>query len=161
MSTAAQPALTAATIAMGLSAGLYFAFDVSVMPGLDRGDDRTYLTAMNHINEAIENGLFGLVFIGAFLATAVAGGQLRRIGRRTAARWTWAALGFYTTALALTATVNIPLNRRLAASGRTAGELAELRRAFTSTWVRSNTARTLACTAALVCLGRALASSRH
>ncbi|MER5887856.1 anthrone oxygenase family protein [Streptomyces sp. NPDC001941] len=158
--TAAQPALTAATIAMGLSAGLYFAFDVSVMPGLDRADDETYASAMNHINEAIENGFFGLVFFGAFLATGVAGGQLQRIGRRTAARWTWAALALYTAAVVLTMKINVPLNKRLAA-GRTAAELAELRAKFKNTWVPSNAARTVACTAALICLGRALASSRH
>ncbi|MEV3993989.1 anthrone oxygenase family protein [Streptomyces sp. NPDC049837] len=163
MPEAAQPALTAATIAMGLSAGLYFAFDVSVLPGLARGDDQAYLTAMNHINEAIENGLFGLVFLGAFLATGAAGGRLQRTGRRAAARWTWAALALYTAAVALTFRVNVPLNRRLAAASgpsANAGELAALRQAFTSRWVPSNAVRTLACTAALACLGRALASSR-
>lgn len=162
MSTA-QPALHAATIAMGLSAGLYFSFDVSVMPGLDRGDDRTYVAAMQNINEAIENGLFGLVFFGAFLATGIAGARLTRIGQRTAARWTWAALALYTTAVVLTMGINVPLNKRLAAAGlpAAAGELAALRTTFRKTWVPSNTVRTLACTAALLCLGRALSTQRH
>ncbi|WP_244967093.1 DUF1772 domain-containing protein [Streptomyces cacaoi] len=154
----AGPALYAATIAMGLSAGLYFAFDVSVMPGLDRGDDHTYVLAMRNINEAIENGLFGLVFFGAFLATGLAAGQLRLLGRRAAARWAWAALALYGGVVALTTVVNVPLNRRLAAGGLSgaAGGLAALRGAFTRPWTRANAVRTLACTAALACLGRAL-----
>ncbi|MEU8928226.1 hypothetical protein AB0D10_46310, partial [Kitasatospora sp. NPDC048545] len=65
-SRAAGPVLAGATVAMGLMAGLFFAFDVSVMPGLAAGDDRTYVTAMQHINKSIENGMFGLVFVGAF-----------------------------------------------------------------------------------------------
>ncbi len=39
-SRAAGLVLVGATIAMGLMAGLFFAFDVSVMPGLAAGDDR-------------------------------------------------------------------------------------------------------------------------
>ncbi|QIP82823.1 DUF1772 domain-containing protein [Streptomyces sp. Tu 2975] len=163
MSTAAQPALHAATIAMGLSAGLYFSFDVSVLPGLDRGDDHTYVAAMQNINAAIENGLFGLVFFGAFLATGIAGARLTRIGQRTAAHWTWAALALYTAAVVLTMRINVPLNKRLAAAGlpEAAGELAALRDTFKKTWAPSNAARTLACTAALLCLGRALSTLRH
>ncbi|WP_256104250.1 DUF1772 domain-containing protein [Streptomyces sp. ODS05-4] len=155
----AGPDLYAATIAMGLSAGLYFAFDAAVLPGLERGDDQTYVTVMQNINEAIENGLFGAVFFGAFLATGSAGLRLRRHGRLAAARWTWGALGCYATAVALTFAVNVPLNRRLAAAGAPDAirRLGELKEGFSAPWARSNSLRTLACTAALVCLGRALA----
>lgn len=156
--TSGDPALYAATIAMGVSAGLYFAFDVSVMPGLDRADDATFATVMQHINDAIENGLFGLVFFGAFLATGASGLRLRRLGLARAARWTWAALALYSAAVALTLGVNVPLNRRLARLGPAphGPELAALRDRFRGTWVPANAARTLACTAALACLGRAL-----
>ncbi|NDZ80124.1 DUF1772 domain-containing protein [Streptomyces sp. SID10853] len=151
--------LYAATIAMGLSAGLYFAFDVGVMPGLERGDDIAFASAMGHINDAIENGLFGMVFFGAFLATGASGIRLRRLGRARAARWAWAALTLYSVAVAVTVKVNIPINRQLArlATHASGGELALLRDKFRGTWTPANTARTLACTAALACLGRALA----
>ncbi|MEU2027290.1 anthrone oxygenase family protein [Streptomyces sp. NPDC016469] len=153
-----EASLYAATIAMGLSAGLYFAFDVSVMPGLDRTDDAAFASAMGHINDAIENGFFGLVFFGAFLATGVSGVSLRRLGHIRAARWTWAALALYSAAVAVTMKVNIPLNRQLArltaeASGP---EIALIRDRFRGAWTPANAARTLACTAALACLGRAL-----
>ncbi|MDG4865868.1 DUF1772 domain-containing protein, partial [Streptomyces sp. T-3] len=75
-----------------------------------------------------------------------------------AARWTWGALACYAAAVALTMGVNVPLNRRLAEAGDpdTIREIAALRQKFTDTWVPSNKVRTLACTAALLCLGRAL-----
>jgi uncharacterized membrane protein len=142
---------------MGMSAGLYFAFDVSVMPGLERADDPTFATAMLHINDAIENGLFGLVFFGAFLATGVSGVRLRGLGLARAARWTWAALALYSAAVAITFGINVPLNKQLARLGPASGPaLAALRGRFRGTWVPANAARTLACTAALACLGRAL-----
>lgn len=109
--------LVAATVGTGLMAGLYFAFDISVMPGLGRGDDQTYVTAMRNINDAIDNGLFGLLFLGAFLATGVAATQQQRGGRPDAARWGWAAFALYGLSLAVTAIVNIPLNNQLARAG--------------------------------------------
>src|SRR4051812_41285218 len=54
--------LGAATLTTGLMAGLFYAFDVSVMPGLSRTDDRTFVTAMRSINEAIENPLFAVTY---------------------------------------------------------------------------------------------------
>lgn len=153
----AEPALYAATVAMGLSAGLYFAFDVSVMPGLDRVDSGTYVAVMSSVNDAIENGLFGLVFLGAFLATGLAGARLRRAGATAASRWATAALALYTVAVGVTVFVNLPLNRALARGGDgTLRELSALRTRFATSWVRANKVRTLACTAALACLGRAL-----
>ena len=48
-------ALAAATITTGLMAGLYYAYACSVMPGLSRTDDRTFVSAMQQINVAIIN----------------------------------------------------------------------------------------------------------
>ncbi|MFH8383844.1 hypothetical protein ACH4E7_23325 [Kitasatospora sp. NPDC018058] len=43
-----------------------------MMPGPAAGGDRTYVTAMRHIDTSIENGMFGPVFVGAFVATGTA-----------------------------------------------------------------------------------------
>ncbi|MET9601816.1 MULTISPECIES: DUF1772 domain-containing protein [unclassified Streptomyces] len=145
--------LVAATVGTGLMAGLYFAFDISVMPGLGRGDDHTYVTAMRNINDAIDNGLFGLLFLGAFLATGLAATQQQRGGRPDAARWGWIAFALYGLSLAVTALVNIPLNNQLARAGADAGAA---RTRFGGRWSTGNLVRTLACTAALAALGRAL-----
>ncbi|MFJ9612183.1 DUF1772 domain-containing protein [Kitasatospora sp. NPDC101176] len=157
-SRATGPVLVAATIAMGLMAGLFFAFDVSVMPGLAAGDDRTYVTAMQHINKSIENGMFGLVFVGAFLATGVAAWLQHKAGRRQAALWAAGATLLYVVALMVTMGVNIPLNNQLAAAGDPAKitDFASVRDKFEGTWVASNMLRTLLCTAGLAALTRAL-----
>ncbi|MEU6213383.1 DUF1772 domain-containing protein [Streptomyces sp. JL4002] len=145
--------LVAATVGTGLMAGLYFAFDISVMPGLGRGDDHTYVTAMRNINDAIDNGLFGLLFLGAFLATGIAAGQAQRGGHRDTARWGWLAFALYGLSLAVTAIVNIPLNNQLARAG---ADATAARTRFAGRWTTGNIIRTAACTAALAALGRAL-----
>ncbi|MFE2168758.1 DUF1772 domain-containing protein [Streptomyces sp. NPDC059447] len=145
--------LVAATVGTGLMAGLYFAFDISVMPGLGRGDDHTYVTAMRNMNEAIDNGLFGLLFLGAFLATGVAATQQQRGGRPDAARWGWVAFALYGLSLLVTAIVNIPLNNQLARAG---ADVSAARTRFGGRWTSGNVVRTVACTAALAALGRVL-----
>ncbi|MFD0277615.1 DUF1772 domain-containing protein [Kitasatospora sp. NPDC127111] len=157
-SRAAGPLLAVATVAMGLMAGLFFAFDVSVMPGLAKGDDRTYVTAMQNINKAIENGVFFLVFAGAFAVTGVAAHLQYRAGRRSAAFWAGAATLLYVAALIVTMAVNIPLNNELARAGDPARiqDFAAVRDRFESTWVATNMLRTALCTAGLAALVRAL-----
>ncbi|WP_329391962.1 DUF1772 domain-containing protein (plasmid) [Streptomyces sp. NBC_01351] len=145
--------LVAATVGTGLMAGLYFAFDISVMPGLGRGDDHTYVTAMRNMNEAIDNGLFGLLFLGAFLATGVAAAQQQRGGRPDAARWGWVAFALYGLSLLVTAIVNIPLNNQLARAG---ADVSAARSRFGGRWTSGNVVRTVACTAALAALGRVM-----
>src|ERR671916_3351001 len=41
--------LVAATVAMGLLAGLFYSYACSVMPGLSRTDDRTFVSGMQQI----------------------------------------------------------------------------------------------------------------
>ncbi|MDS1272472.1 DUF1772 domain-containing protein [Lipingzhangella sp. LS1_29] len=142
-------------------AGLYFAFDVGVMPGLEGSDDRTFVTVMQDVNRAIENGLFGLVFVGAFLATGVAATLHHRIGHHRIARLVWAALGCYSGMLLVTTRVNIPLNTRLARAGPASTtarpeDLRDLRERFERPWRNANTARTVLCSIAFGLLCRAL-----
>ncbi|MER7578370.1 anthrone oxygenase family protein [Kitasatospora sp. NPDC097691] len=157
-SKATGPLLVGATVAMGLMAGLFFAFDVSVMPGLAASDDKTYVTAMQHINKSIENGMFGLVFVGAFVATGVAAWLLHKAGRRQAALWAALATALYVVALMVTMGVNIPLNNQLAAAGDPSQiqDLASVRAHFADSWVPANMLRTALCTGGLLALTRSL-----
>lgn len=147
-----------ATVLVGLMAGLFLAFDVSVMPGLAASDDRTYVTAMRHFNEAIDgNGLFGTAFVLALLAAAVAAAVEYRAGRRGAALWAGAAAVAYLAVLVLTFAVNIPLNNELGALGDAADASAvTVIDKFKGTWVPVNIVRTVLSTAALAALARAL-----
>ena len=85
-------ALVAATVTAGLMAGLFYAFSISVMTGLGRVDDRTFVTAMQRINVAILNGWFALIFGGALVLTAVATVLHIRGDGRSLLPWVGAAL---------------------------------------------------------------------
>ncbi|GAA2897515.1 DUF1772 domain-containing protein [Streptosporangium fragile] len=150
--------LLAATITTGLMAGLFYAYACSVMPGLRRTDDRTFVGTMQSINVAILNGWFAVCFVGALPATGAAAGlHLHREGR-AALPWTVAAFVLYAATLAVTAAVNVPLNNALDAAGEPGrvADLAAVRESFEARWVRWNLVRTVTSVAAFACLVRAL-----
>ncbi|WP_030024054.1 DUF1772 domain-containing protein [Streptomyces monomycini] len=147
--------LFAATVTTGLIAGLFFAFSVAVMPGLRQADDATFVTVMQRINSAILNGWFGLAFAGAPLLIAAAVTLHLHAGARPFLPWLAAALVLYAAMLVITFAVNIPLNNALD-SAHAPGGLSALRAHFEDRWARWNLVRTLATTAALVCLIRAV-----
>lgn len=159
--TSRDAVLVAATVAVGLMAGLFFAFSVAVMPGLAKAADRTLVDAMQRINAAIQNGWFLLVFGGSLLLCAAAVALCLRDGGRGPLPWVIAATVLYLAVLVVTFGVNIPLNDRLDAAGDP-GSLADpaaVRERFEAAWVRWNLVRTLLCTGALGCLGQALVLS--
>ncbi|MFE2477600.1 anthrone oxygenase family protein [Streptomyces sp. NPDC059389] len=150
--------LMVSTVLVGLMAGLFFAFDVSVMPGLARGDERTYVTAMQNMNAVIDgNGLFGTVFVVALLAAVASAAVELRRGRRGVAVWVGAAAVLYLAVLVITFAVNIPLNNELADAGDAARltDFSIVDR-FEGTWAATNIVRTVCSTAALAALVRAL-----
>lgn len=151
-------ALVAATICTGLMAGLFYAYACSVMPGLGKAEDRTFVDAMQRINVAILNGWFGVAFAGALLMTAAAAALHLRDGGRPALPWIVAGLVLYVVVLAVTIAVNVPLNNELAAAGGVdrIPDIAAVRKHFEATWVRWNVVRAAASVAAFGCLTWAL-----
>ncbi|MFI5828106.1 DUF1772 domain-containing protein [Streptomyces sp. NPDC051578] len=146
------------TILLGLMAGLFFAFDVSVMPGLAKADDRTYVTAMQNFNAAIDgNPLFGMAFMVALLLPVVSAILEYRKGRRNVAVWVAVGAVLYFVVLMITFSVNIPLNNELADAGN-AAKMTDFSIVdkFKTTWVTTNILRTLLSTVALTALSRAL-----
>ncbi|MFC0505657.1 DUF1772 domain-containing protein [Micromonospora costi] len=141
--------LLAATVTMGLMAGLFAAFAYSVMPGLSRADDRTLVVAMQRINESILNGWFFVCFFGALLLTAVAAGLHLGAGWRGALPWIVAALVLYLVVLVVTMAANVPLNDALARAGDPdrLTEIAAVRDRFAPAWIRWNLLRAAASTA--------------
>jgi uncharacterized membrane protein len=107
--------LMAATMAMGLVAGAFALYAHSIMPGLRRADDRTFIGAFQAIDRAIINPWFlAGSFLGALLFTMVA--ALTHLGRETM-HWIVAALASYLVAFVITFVVNVPLNNALKAAG--------------------------------------------
>jgi uncharacterized membrane protein len=150
-------ALIAATLTTGLVAGLFYAYSMSVMPGLGKSADRTFVEAMQRINVAILNGWFAIGFGGALVFTALAA-ALHLGGARSVLLWTVAALVLYVAVLAITFRFNVPLNNELVAAGEIdkIPDLAAVRERFEAAWVRWNVVRTVVNTAAFGCLTWAL-----
>lgn len=146
--------LVAATVTMGLLAGLFFAFAISVMPGLGRTDSRVFVEAVQQINVAILNPWLAVILIGPPVCTVVTAALHFQAGQRSAVGWTGAALALYVIALLITIGVNVPLNDALAAAGPPPriADLAAVRDHFETTWVRWNIARAVASTIAFTLL---------
>jgi len=151
-------ALGAALLAMGLIAGVYYAYACSVMPGLAGADDRTLVDVMQRINIAIVNPVFMFSFFGALTLPVLAAVLERRLGRTEAAVWIIGATVLYFVSLVTTVAFNIPLNDALAGAGdpHRIADIAALRQRFEAPWITWNIVRAVLCTAALGCIGRAL-----
>jgi uncharacterized membrane protein len=150
--------LAAATVAMGLIAGLYFGWAVSVMPGLSGVEDRTFVEAMQGIDDAIRNPLFFATFLGALALTAAAAFMQWELGARRATTWVMAALVLYGIGAVTTMAFNEPLNKDLVDAGDPSriADLAAVREAFEDEWVAWHIVRTVTTIAALGSLAYAM-----
>ncbi|WP_227998155.1 anthrone oxygenase family protein [Nocardia australiensis] len=158
-------ALVAATLATGLIAGVFYAYANSVMPALNRTDDRAMVDVMQKINVVIINPWFMIGFLGTVGFTALAAALHLGKDHRTVLIWVAVALALNVIAFAVTSGLNVPLNDQLAAAGDPAsiGDLAKIRADFESAWVRWNIVRAVLHTVAFLVLCGALfvAGMRH
>ncbi|MFF3764103.1 DUF1772 domain-containing protein [Streptomyces sp. NPDC001922] len=143
--------LRASALFTGLMAGLFFAFDISVMPGLARLDDVAYAEAMQHFNAVIDGSpLFRSAFLAAPACTLAAAVRAHRGGCRPLVLPLVLAGLCYLAMVVLTVTVNLPLNDELAALGdpAAASDLSVVER-FRTVWGPVNVARTVLCVISL------------
>jgi uncharacterized membrane protein len=150
--------LLAATISVGLMAGVFGLYAHTIMPGLAKTDDRTFVGAFQAIDRAIINPWFIPVFFGALILTAAAAALSIGDERRDVLPWAVTALVLYLPVVVFTLRVNVPLNDAIKAAGNPDRiDLPAVRRDFDeSRWRRWNLFRTLASTAAFGCLAWAL-----
>ena len=138
----------AATLDLGLMAGLLYAYAGSVLPALRGADDRTAVDVLQRINVAIRTGLFVALFLGGLGLPGLAAAL--HLGDAPVLVPLLVATALYAATLVVTVAVNLPLNDRLAAAGPAAAltEPAAVRAAFVGRWVRWNIVRTLTCAGA-------------
>jgi uncharacterized membrane protein len=150
----AAAVLLVATLAMGLAAGLFFAFAIAVMPGLASTDDRSYVAAMHWINIRILNGWFAFAFAGAMVFTLVAGVAYLLGDSRDVLPWIVAGAVLYAAQLLITFGINVPLNNELERAGKPQDltDPTAVRARFEARWVRWNVVRAVLSTAAFACL---------
>jgi uncharacterized membrane protein len=148
--------LVAATVTMGLTAGVMGLYAHTIMRGLGATDDRTFVGAFQAIDRAIINPLFMLTFFGALLLTGAAGFlHMRGDGDiRDVVPWVAVAGGLYLLAVIITMVVNVPLNDHIKAAGDPSRiDVTAVRAAFHETrWVAWNIVRTVATSAAFLAL---------
>jgi uncharacterized membrane protein len=146
--------LLAATIAMGLMAGVFWIYGNAIMPGLRRTDDRTFVGAFQSIDRAIINPLFMAAFFGALLLTGAAAAL--NVSEGDVLPWSLAAFLLYLGVIVITVRVNVPRNDEIKSA--TDPDLVAVRQRFEEArWVRWNAVRAAASTAALGCLAWGLA----
>ncbi len=154
-STVRNLTLALATLATGLIAGVFYAYEVSVNLGLAAQPDPSYIATMNAIADRIENPLFFASFLGAvvFLLAALAA-HFRR--PRSGRFWlvALACVLYIGGGFLLTMFANVPMNEQLAAvdPDAPARVLAEARDAFEGPWNFWNGVRTVFSSLAFVTL---------
>lgn len=136
--------LNAAVILTGLSAGLFYAWSVSVIPGTQKIDDLSYLKAMQSINREILNPAFFIVFFGSLIA--LMGATYFSYGLSTTGFWLLviAMLTYLIGTVGVTGRGNVPLNNELEALNIAklgTKEIAEFREHYELRWNKFHTYR--------------------
>ncbi|MET8353641.1 MULTISPECIES: anthrone oxygenase family protein [unclassified Micromonospora] len=156
MSTLAAWSAAVTLAVTGLIAGVYYAFSVSVMPGLNATDAGTAIRAMTSINQKIQNPLFFVTFFGPILAATITGVLLLILGHRPAALLFFLAGAAYLVgAFIPTVTLNVPMNDALDATGvpTDPAEAARIWADYASRWTWWNTVRAGASVVSLLLAG--------
>jgi len=145
--------LITATI-MGLTAGIFYCWSVSVTRGLAALPDKEYIICFQSLNRAILNPLFFTCFLGsAVLLPASAWQQYAQPVPLRCWLLLAAALVYIFGVIVVTMAGNVPMNDSLDAfnaASATATEIADKRAGFESPWNSLNNIRTVACVIALV-----------
>lgn len=129
----------------GLSAGVFYAWSVSVIPGTQRVTDSVYLETMQSINRAILNPAFFLVFFGSMLFLGTSGALAFSANKVAFALLLAAALTYLFGVIGVTGLGNVPLNDQLDAlnlASMTADQQALFRRSYEFKWNRLHQIRT-------------------
>ena len=151
--------LLAATITMGIGAGVFQLYAFAIMPGLRKTDDRTFVGAFQQIDTAIIGPWLFLFFGGGLVFTALAAALHLGPDERSALPWIGGALVLYLAVVVITIAVNVPLNDEIKAAGEPGGiaDLAAVRERFHETrWVGWNLFRAAASMVAFGALAWAL-----
>lgn len=135
------------TVFSGLMAGLFYAWSISVTPGLAKINDGSYLLAFQSMNRAIISPLFAVVFFGLVILLPV----LSYLSFQTSISnqfWyiIFATILYFIGIIGVTIGGNVPLNNALEAlqiESMTLEQMEEFRKGFENKWNRLNHIRTI------------------
>ncbi len=147
--------LLLATLTSGLVAGVYLFYAHTVMPGLGRAGDRTFVAGFQALDRAIVNPWFMVsAFLGAPVLTLAAAVLHLGDDVRSVLVWVAVSLVLDLVTVAITVGINVPANNRLKAAGDAdVIDAAAARTDFDEgRWVRWNLVRVVLSVAAFVAL---------
>ena len=138
--------LFVAIILVGLSAGLFYAWSVSVIPGTQKLSDTTYMETMQSINKAILNPAFFLIFFGPLIFLAIT--CIYEFPNNKVVFWLLivATIAYAFGTIGVTALGNVPLNDQLEAlqlSTMDPTQMEEFRKYYEENWNRLHLIRTV------------------
>lgn len=139
----------------GLSAGLCFTWSNSITSGLGRLDNLGYLSAFQHINRAILNPTFFIVFFGPFFLSIINIYVFRNAASNIKGLLIAAAVIYTVGVVVVTIFGNVPLNELVDKTNlktASAEDLKLLRTSFETKWNQFHTIRTLTAMIAFVLL---------
>lgn len=143
-----------ATVACGLSGGVFFAFSTFVTGGLRALPPDRAAAAMTAMNRAAPRPPFLLLLVGA-LVLAAATSVVGLAGGEAGTGWALAGTGAYLVgALVVTGAVNVPMNDALDRSSDGGARWP----AYTMRWTAWNHVRTVVVATSAVLLGLAVAA---
>ena len=134
-----------AILLTGLSAGFFYAWMVSVIPGTKKVVDLVYLESMQSINRAILNPAFYVVFMGNLVALSISTIQHLKSGM-TFWMLLAATLIYLIGTFGVTAFGNVPLNDLLDVLNiqeMTKDEMSVFRNSYESKWNHLHMIRTI------------------
>jgi uncharacterized membrane protein len=137
--------LLAAILLTGLSAGLFFAWQFSVIPGTKRVQDSVYIETMQKINRAIINPPFMLIFLGP-LVVQIISFVLHWDSSITHRLILGAIILYGIGTVIVTGLGNVPLNDKLdvlSLKDLTEIQMASERQQYEAKWNRLHTIRTV------------------
>ncbi len=134
------------TLLTGLSAGLFYAWQVSVIPGTRKLSDLVYLESMQSMNREILNPWFFIIFFGPMVMMIISSLGLFKIDHDQGFIWVFVATIIYIVGLlGITGFGNVPMNNTLDAinlSKLTLEQLRETRLAYETKWNQYHLIRT-------------------
>jgi uncharacterized membrane protein len=145
--------LFGAVVLTGLSAGFFYAWQVSVIQGTLLVKDAVYLETMQAINKAILNPWFFAVFFGSLIFLSI--GSIYQFHTN---KWVFglilaSSIIYLLGTFGITAAGNVPLNEELDAlnlSDLTSNRMAEFRSYYETKWNQFHLQRTVCSVASFI-----------
>ena len=152
-----------AIITTGLSAGLFYGWQVTVIPGLRLLDDAPYIETMNSVNSTIPNAGFGITFLGSVVFMLIALGLRARQWRTFSFGLLGASLTLYLLGLLfITFSIHVPMNEDLLTyTDLSKVDVAAIRSDYETRWNAWHLVRTFAAIGSFALLLGAVFSERR